>query len=59
MENKKKIEIEVDGEVWITLMKECQGKEEVLKKQLSDDIDFIYNYFRQTKEKKERSDGIV
>lgn len=59
---KRTIEIEVDGEVFLDLMRDCKGDEKEVKKQLASDIDFIYNYYRQLrnhekpKPKKESTD---
>ena len=59
---KRTIEIEVDGEVFLDLMRDCKGDEKEVKKQLASDIDFIYNYYRQLKNhnpKKESTSGTV
>lgn len=44
---KRTVEIEVDGEVFLDLMRDCKGDEKEVKKQLASDIDFIYNHYRQ------------
>lgn len=52
---KRKIEIEVDEDVYFVLMKDHKQNLEDLKKQLAEDIDFIYNYTRFIKEQKPQS----
>lgn len=52
---KRKVEIEIESDVWFQLMKDHKQNEEAVKKQLEEDIDFIYNYTRFIKEQKPQS----
>lgn len=43
----RKIEIEIENDVYHQLMADKKHNEDEVKKLLSQDIDFIYNYMRQ------------